>query len=339
MAVQAMQGSNVIGSAVTDASGNYNLGYLEDGTYNIVVSYLNNRRIALDVIPGSGGTSQTKIDTATIQVHVTMSTSAGQTSSGNIFLLKPNTATISGNIFNDLNGNGVQDLGESALTGWDCQFNRDFFRINHDGWQWKLFIHRFTGSYTVSDVIQSGYAATVPVSGSYNITIAASDSQVTGITFGNSANTTMTWTGAGGDGNWNTPTNWNPNGIPTSSNPVAINTSSTITINVAAQCGGFTLGNSGAVITIQSGQSLSVTGNFLMNSGTFNTQGAFPDRIGNNNAQRRNCRLYRNKRFSNCYSSVVCESASFRRRNIHSRYRNDDCERKSFHCFRVNIKS
>ena len=275
--VQAMQGSNVIGSAVTDASGNYNLGYLEDGTYNIVVSYLNNRRIALDVIPGSGGTSQTKIDTATIQVHVTMSTSAGQTSSGNIFLLKPNTATISGNIFNDLNGNGVQDLGESALTGWTVNLTgTSSASTTTDGSGNYSFTGLLTGSYTVSDVIQSGYAATVPVSGSYNITIAASDSQVTGITFGNFANTTMTWTGAGGDGNWNTPTNWNPNGIPTSSNPVAINNPSTITINVAAQCGGFTLGNSGAVITIQSGQSLSVTGNFLMNSGTFNTQGAFP---------------------------------------------------------------
>ena len=284
--VQLQQGATVLASAVTDVNGNYNLGYVEDGTYKVVITQLNNRRIPLGAIAGSGGTSQTVINSSTIQVQVTMSTSTGQTSSGNTFIETPNTATISGNIFNDLNGNGVQDLGESALTGWTVNLTgTSSGSTTTDGSGNYSFTGLLVGSYTVSDVIQSGYAATVPSSGSYNITIAASDSQVTGMNFGNFANTTMTWTGAGGDGNWNTPTNWNPNGVPTSSNPVAISTASAININVAAQCGGFTLGNSGAIVTILSGQSLSVTGNFLMNSGAFNTQGSFPTVSGTTTAE------------------------------------------------------
>lgn len=82
------------------------------------------------------------------------------------------------------------------------------------------------------------------------------------------------------DNNWNTAGNWTPSGAPSNIDAVTIGTSSTISINTAATTADLTIGNASLVITILSGNSLSVSGNFTITSGTLNTETTFPSVSG-----------------------------------------------------------
>ena len=76
------QGATTLGTTVTDTSGNYSFGYLESGTYDVVVTPPAGGA-AVDALPGSGGTTQTRVSASDLQVNLTNA----QTSSGNQFLV------------------------------------------------------------------------------------------------------------------------------------------------------------------------------------------------------------------------------------------------------------
>src|SRR5205823_5199289 len=92
-------------------------------------------------------------------------------------------ALVSGNVFNDANGNSLRDGTEVGLAGW-----RVFLDANNDGvWQsterstltstsgnWT-FGDLAAGSYVVSIVRPAGWAQTTPAS-AYNVTLAAASS-------------------------------------------------------------------------------------------------------------------------------------------------------------------
>ena len=84
--VTLLQNSTVMDSTVTDSTGAWSFGLLNDGTYDAVVN-LPGADYPLDVIPGSGGTSQTKMSATDIQVTVSGASTASQISSGNTFLI------------------------------------------------------------------------------------------------------------------------------------------------------------------------------------------------------------------------------------------------------------
>jgi len=90
---------------------------------------------------------------------------------------------------------------------------------------------------------------------------------------------TKTWDGGASTNNWGDANNWNPDGVPTSANNVNLTGANTININVAAAANTLSLDNSGLVLTILTGQSLTVSGNLVMNNGTLDLQNsgtAFP---------------------------------------------------------------
>ena len=91
-----------------------------------------------------------------------------------------------------------------------------------------------------------------------------------------SAAPTKYWDGGAGTSNWGDGDNWKPNGVPSIWNPVDLTGANTININVAATTYDLNLNNSGLVLTILSGNSLTVTGNLTLTSGTLNTEGSFP---------------------------------------------------------------
>lgn len=89
-----------------------------------------------------------------------------------------------------------------------------------------------------------------------------------------------TWDGGAGTNNWNDANNWNPNGVPSSSDDVELTGANTININTSAACNNLTLNNASLTVTIQSGQSLSVAGDLTLTNGTLNTQASFPTVTG-----------------------------------------------------------
>jgi hypothetical protein len=80
--VTLMQGASTVASTAADKSGNYSFGYLETGTYDIVLTVAGGY-FALATVLGAGGTSQSKINKTTIEVNLTNA----QLSSGNTFLV------------------------------------------------------------------------------------------------------------------------------------------------------------------------------------------------------------------------------------------------------------
>lgn len=85
-----------------------------------------------------------------------------------------------------------------------------------------------------------------------------------------------TWDGGAGTYNWGDAANWNTDGVPTASDDVDLTGSSNININVAATTKNLLLDNAGLVLTISAGNSLSVSANLTLTTGTFNTAAAFP---------------------------------------------------------------
>ncbi|MGA9364473.1 MAG: SdrD B-like domain-containing protein [Bacteroidota bacterium] len=81
-------------------------------------------------------------------------------------------ATITGVVFHDLNGNGVQDPGEPGLPGWTINLLGAATRsttTNASG----IYIFGFLnpGTYTVSEVLQTGWVQTAPPR-TYTVTLA-----------------------------------------------------------------------------------------------------------------------------------------------------------------------
>ncbi|HYQ87599.1 MAG TPA: choice-of-anchor D domain-containing protein [Bacteroidota bacterium] len=90
-------------TTTTDSVGNYHFGLLDDGTYDVTVT-IPPLSFALDAIPGSGGTSQTRINATDIQVALSGAATASQLSTGNNFLIvrphpSPSTTSISPNTY------------------------------------------------------------------------------------------------------------------------------------------------------------------------------------------------------------------------------------------------
>jgi len=112
--------------------------------------------------------------------------------------------------------------------------------------------------------------------------LTSTSSTATGITvfgdfqIGDMAIFTKTWTGGAGTNNWGDATNWNVVGVPAATDNVELTGAFTININVAAVTKNLLLNNAGLVLTVMTGNSLTVSGNLTLTSGTFNTAAAFP---------------------------------------------------------------
>jgi hypothetical protein len=89
-----------------------------------------------------------------------------------------------------------------------------------------------------------------------------------------------TWDGGAGTNNWGDANNWNPDGVPAATNNVSLTGASSITIDVPATVNSITLNNSSLIVTILSGNSLSVDGDLQIVDGTLSTQAAFPNVAG-----------------------------------------------------------
>jgi hypothetical protein len=97
-------------------------------------------------------------------------------------------ATFIGNVFNDLNGNGMQNAGEPGLANWTIQLLDSAGTVvandATDASGSYSFSNIGPGTYTVKEMQQSGWSQTAPASpGTYTV-VATSGQDVSGLLFG-----------------------------------------------------------------------------------------------------------------------------------------------------------
>ena len=140
-------------TAVTDASGHYSFGGLAPGMYTVMVE------------PQAGYA-------ATGATEYMVDFSAGQFATTNYDFGELKLGTISGEVFNDSNANGVLDNGEQPASRMDRLPRQDNENGSyHTGDPTAVtgasgvftFTNLTAGTYTVGEIAQTGYPETTTV--------------------------------------------------------------------------------------------------------------------------------------------------------------------------------
>jgi hypothetical protein len=96
---------------------------------------------------------------------------------------------VTGNVYNDLNGNGNLDPGEPGLQGWtvilENQYGNTVATTTSDANGNYEFDDLFPGTFIVTEVLQSGWTQTQPVNPNYYEFATQSGLDETGLNFGN----------------------------------------------------------------------------------------------------------------------------------------------------------
>ena len=103
---------------------------------------------------------------------------------------------VTGNVYNDLNGNGNLDPGEPGLQGWtvilENQYGNTVATTTSDANGNYEFDDLFPGTFIVEEVLQSGWTQTQPVNPNYYEFATQSGLDETGLNFGNFSPGTFT---------------------------------------------------------------------------------------------------------------------------------------------------
>jgi hypothetical protein len=161
-------------STTTDANGNYCFDNLPTGTYTVSEVNQPNWRQIYPAQPG----------------NYTITLSPGQEvkniNFSNVEDPTIKLGSICGIKFNDINGNGVQDIGELGLPNWQFNLTGTSNQTTTTDLRGNFcFTNLKAGSYTIREVIQSGWKPTAPdTTGTLNITLLPGEN-LTQIYFGN----------------------------------------------------------------------------------------------------------------------------------------------------------
>ncbi len=115
------------------------------------------------------------------------------------------------------------------------------------------------GSYTVTYTLEA-VGGCAPVTATANVVIISK----------------KTWDGGAGTTNWGDANNWNPNAVPLASEDIELDGAFIIDVNVAGFTKSLTLNHPLLVLTMKTGNTISVAGNLNVLSGTFNTETNLP---------------------------------------------------------------
>jgi protocatechuate 3,4-dioxygenase beta subunit len=161
----------VVASQVTGSGGAYSFANVGPGTYTVK-----------EVL--QSGWVQTSTPT-NFTVAATSGQNVGGLAFGDFKLV-----TYSGTVYNDLNGNGVMDPGEKALSKWTINLLNSngtvVASVTTNGTGTYSFANLGPGKWTIQEVNQSGWYQTQPVNppGTY-VFAAVSGTNQTGLNYGN----------------------------------------------------------------------------------------------------------------------------------------------------------
>jgi uncharacterized repeat protein (TIGR01451 family) len=127
---------------------------LSSGQYRVTEDYSDTD--LNDYYPANGTKAEQKQD-------VTVTSGSSHT----VDFLNVHYRTISGTKYNDVNGNGAQDAGESGLENWTIQLNTgDSTTTDANGYY--EFTNLVADSYTIAEDLQTGWTQTQPAAGHYD---------------------------------------------------------------------------------------------------------------------------------------------------------------------------
>ena len=103
--------------------------------------------------------------------------------------------TLTGEVYNDLNGDGTPDGGEPGLAGWTIDLldpsNAVIATAATDSTGTYAFTGVAAGSYTIAEVVQTGYVRTAPAApGTYAVTMAVNQA-INNLLFGDFRTVTL----------------------------------------------------------------------------------------------------------------------------------------------------
>ena len=145
----------MVASAQTDASGNYTLAGVGPGTYTVAevpqTGYVQTTAPAIYNVTVVAGQSLTGLNFGDFQL-----------------------ATVTGEVFNDLNDDGTLDPGDPGLAGWTVDLLNSASKVVATTTTDSNGDYSFTGvgpgTYSIAAVVQPGYVQTAPSSGELTVT-------------------------------------------------------------------------------------------------------------------------------------------------------------------------
>jgi protocatechuate 3,4-dioxygenase beta subunit len=158
-------------SATTGAGGAYSFTGLSAGTYVLSESVI------------SGWTQSAPATPGTQTVFMTSGAAVTGANFGNF-----QRGSIAGTEFNDLNGNGVKEIGEAGLVGWLVRLSqggvqKDSTLTNAAGTY--AFSNLVPGTYVLSEAVQSGWVQTYPAAPGTHTVVVTGGGALSGKDFGN----------------------------------------------------------------------------------------------------------------------------------------------------------
>lgn len=169
-----LSGNGVTLTSTTDSNGNYLFTNLQPGTYTLTETSQSGW------IAGPTGSQKT--------VTVGTNTALNNINFGNRQI--PIVGSICGMKFNDLNGNGIKDAGESGISNWEIKLTGAAAKTDTTDSSGNYCFNNLTaGTYTVSETNKTNWQQTYPaLPGTHSITLTAGQN-LTNIDFGNKLTT------------------------------------------------------------------------------------------------------------------------------------------------------
>ena len=167
--VTLMSGSTPVATTTTDSSGDYSFANVAPGSYTVSVTEQSGYA---PTVPASGSLAVTA--------------PGGQTVS-NLNFGEFQTVTVSGETYDDVSGSGILNAHDPALAGWSINLLNGSNEIVQTATTDSNGDYSFSGvgpgTYSVAEVLQSGYAETSSPS-TYSLTTTGGQ-DVSGLDFGN----------------------------------------------------------------------------------------------------------------------------------------------------------